>query len=1558
MNGKRRGIIILSVSLLLILLMAVFVGCNSTTQPASPNRGVTKTLRFITGSGASKVKEIVANPGADITPPDDPVKEGSYFFGWYLNSAFTDGPVTIPDKMPEKDTTYYARFTEQGINITLDANGGELETIKVPAAVGRKLTDILKKYVPATEEGIEFDGWYLDDKKVTSSDKAPIKDITLKAMYTAEYKINVYKESLEGEPEFVSEDSKSARVAVGTKVSHTYKKYTGFMRMTDKENASTTFTVGMDPSANVLDIYYDRLVFTVRYLKGEEDAQGDDPEPFELNYGDQLTLQRSTFFYEGHRFAGWKIGDKIFKEGAVVEEEDMTPAKGTETELDIVAVWDRQFDDISGGVDRVYLLGEDSGGRSVELCRDDLPPIRGTVSNNTFTFYMGGTNYQGRLFTDSGKFMWNTPFSGTYYRLIISDEGQLELNKSDTASLSNPTSATVRVDGTTKRGYFYLNNGDGTYVIEATNGEKVHFSLLKWQDGANEVNAYFIRENYSNTYYYAAANGDVLQLVFDGQGGFVVNKCIDESRMLVERQGEGTFTRDGDALRLRADDVPALNGAIAKLSDVDMTVGLKEDAYAKTFDIEGGASLETDGFSYARYQDATGDVEEGRFVATEGGIVFYSSSRSIAFDLEEETLILRDELPIVDFIGEKNTEKFALDGRGMLMYINDRGRLFYESYLSEEFGEEEEIVRFAAAGEQIVLRLQIEARTALKVSAEAGTYHAGSEILMLDGKGNATYIGAEGEKKGTYAKLTQKPYDYRMTASGSELFRFILSEGEFIRRNDAFFGDFEDKFGSETKLWLDGYGQAEVTESSADSEPVPYSVELLENGYINLTASGKDTLKFRLHTDTHKFVKHDPSRELSVHRYDVEYSKDDSAGIDETITLTSDGFDLVTVSGAQTYSGDLVSIENDVMAVDFDGYGRRQIKILSLPNGEGSEQLFSLYDENYDVQLSDEDGELVLNGFGEATYSPLPEGELHGLYSVWGGVIVIRFGDFERATYFNVSLQNSTFGLCRDLVVDGGVVKLYIGNGSEVVEIPSNVGSIDEGAFEGSLVRSIQFATSLTRIEARAFKNCAALSSVTGAAQVQYIGEEAFAGCSSLNELEVLNIREISEGAFKDSPTSVKIGATLTNIGSGAFSHADGVQSELVLPNRLTLGNAALADLAADAFEFTGADKARDLFVIVVSGEDMLQEVYKNAQWREFRDYASLASVNDSELPAKLYEVASLETGVFIKNASFGGKKWAYGPGSRENEYIFCTFDPQNSSNGYVQRLTATYDPAGKRLNVEDGTYLFVESGAALSYTCSEEGGSESKTLTFTMTEGDTLSAQFDGQAVTLDKATKQFSIGYYNYIVTLKTDFTFTYSSEYSPRVLGTYTLADGSDQITLYYLNEERTDFMLVATRLKNDNNVTAGDEYLTNLDGSNAIFAQHTAGERTYIFCVYQYDNRYQVTISIDEAEGTYTATTAEVNKGTRYTLRSSVVEGYIIVYTQGESTTIVQVSLTIKNTATQTYETFNDIKRESDSSSTSGKTYILTMGDSCGEYAGKVFKLQLDSPQVGYATLTYA
>lgn len=134
-----------------------YAGASLSTVAGGAYAWSNKTVSFNTGDAAA-IDPIEVEYGQKLELPDDPVKEGSEFAGWYTDSEFAvefDAESRIVE-----DITLYAKFGEA---VTITFNGTDLEAVSI--LKGTKVTE-----PTPTKEGYVFGGWFKESTFDTEFD--------------------------------------------------------------------------------------------------------------------------------------------------------------------------------------------------------------------------------------------------------------------------------------------------------------------------------------------------------------------------------------------------------------------------------------------------------------------------------------------------------------------------------------------------------------------------------------------------------------------------------------------------------------------------------------------------------------------------------------------------------------------------------------------------------------------------------------------------------------------------------------------------------------------------------------------------------------------------------------------------------------------------------------------------------------------------------------------------------------------------------------------------------------------------------------------------------------------------------------------------------------------------------------------------------------------------------------------------------------------------------------------------------------------------------------------
>ncbi len=189
---------------------------------------------------------------------------------------------------------------------------------------------------------------------------------------------------------------------------------------------------------------------------------------------------------------------------------------------------------------------------------------------------------------------------------------------------------------------------------------------------------------------------------------------------------------------------------------------------------------------------------------------------------------------------------------------------------------------------------------------------------------------------------------------------------------------------------------------------------------------------------------------------------------------------------------------------------------------------------------------------------------------------------------FNVVDNNKTFKSVDGVLYnkDGDSIVKFPAAKTGAYEIPAEVKSINDSAFCGSKLSAITFAEDsaleyigisafenseiesitipekATKLNTATFKNAKKLSKITFAEGIEYIGAQAFAGCTSLKTIVLpASLYEIATAAFKNTGlVSVKTGDGLSKISAEAFAGNKALVSVDFGKNVEKIGENAFAD--------------------------------------------------------------------------------------------------------------------------------------------------------------------------------------------------------------------------------------------------------------------------------------------------------------------------------------------------------------------------------------------------------------
>lgn len=155
------------------------------------------TITFDTNDGSEIANVVVAKKDA-VGAVTNPTKEGFNFAGWYLDEALSEA-VDLATYVPTSDTTVYAKWTIESLNVKFEENGGStVQDIVVDYG------SIVTMPTNPTKEGCDFVRWYKDASLTSPYTNTAIKEDT--TLYAKWKSALTYTGTLSGEATYDSEE--------------------------------------------------------------------------------------------------------------------------------------------------------------------------------------------------------------------------------------------------------------------------------------------------------------------------------------------------------------------------------------------------------------------------------------------------------------------------------------------------------------------------------------------------------------------------------------------------------------------------------------------------------------------------------------------------------------------------------------------------------------------------------------------------------------------------------------------------------------------------------------------------------------------------------------------------------------------------------------------------------------------------------------------------------------------------------------------------------------------------------------------------------------------------------------------------------------------------------------------------------------------------------------------------------------------------------------------------------------------------------------------------------
>ncbi|MFR3399136.1 MAG: InlB B-repeat-containing protein [Clostridia bacterium] len=177
----------------------------------------------------------------------------SHVVGW--STVPNDDKATTVTFAKDKIVTKVYPVIESGFWVKFDTDGGShVQSVFCEPGITLELSQV------PTRSGYTFDGWYIDDQKVTSVSAEATVTARWKANSETEYTVIHWLENADDD-EYSSEDIEEKTGATNSTTNAQAKSYSGFTAQ-----AITQKTIAGDGST-IVNVYYKRNVYDVKFMK-------------------------------------------------------------------------------------------------------------------------------------------------------------------------------------------------------------------------------------------------------------------------------------------------------------------------------------------------------------------------------------------------------------------------------------------------------------------------------------------------------------------------------------------------------------------------------------------------------------------------------------------------------------------------------------------------------------------------------------------------------------------------------------------------------------------------------------------------------------------------------------------------------------------------------------------------------------------------------------------------------------------------------------------------------------------------------------------------------------------------------------------------------------------------------------------------------------------------------------------------------------------------------------------------------------------------------------------
>lgn len=901
-----------------------------------------------------------------------------------------------------------------GVTLKLSAtDGGTLEKTEYTLSAGDLLSEFLKDKTPTAEAGLEFAGWYEGSSPLASDRTMPAEGLTLTAKFYASYTVLLYYDDGAGNYADTPDETVTGKGIYGEAFSYVPAEH--YSVDPAKESITSDSALGKNETFTV---YLLRETHTVTYLAdAPEGVLADVPAPAKAVYGLDLTLGTATLQADSvktYRFLGWSSVQSGSVEYAAGDLFPMPPADVT-----LYAVWEKGLTDSMGGDDVIFLPADEPA--AAYLLRNGFDLIKGDYAAETriFTFKVSDEkSYAGRVSANGETFAWYDADAKVTYTLC--DLQTDELTEDETLTLDGYDGAVYTpAEGTAVSGV-YFSEGDGILFFSAQ-GKEFAFRVGVKETGTDEeddpimTDVFYISDGLFGTYY---SEGGETSIDVDGFGTLTNDKGI--YHYTVEGDGIITYSYFDD---MWYEHIFVSYKLVTEESlGYEIKIYLTSDGLADTYTADDGSELVLDGFGGATYTPADGTPADG----------FYGVVLADEYDDNYDTYAL--------IYVETDDGEFAFK----LTYDHD-----YDSIsstmeaLGEEFGEYETLL--AAGDYQIATLFLYGDGTAEILFSFTSSYGEHSDTAFY-----GVYAEEDGVYRFTLTDVNDR-YEDAVAEYQAQFENFLFRIGsindvyyfsQYVESTDGTFTSAKDG-----TLVLDGYGTGTYAPSANGTASKIvymkmaslYYVLDLASGYSfyialddgSFTVVGDEAGTYYLFTSESGGMLGSERLFLdgqghAVFRYGVISGEDEDpeiANIEGTYLIANDGTFTFT-SAEKTFS----------------------FRIDVLYEGDSAYDIFTKELEAEKTYISEEDGILIVDRFGKATWLDANSQSHEGFLAEQDGLLYLYTetdGYSDLFTFAVLGEENDRFallgwewgeyyllekGVLRDVVLDldgHGGAKMY-----------------------------------------------------------------------------------------------------------------------------------------------------------------------------------------------------------------------------------------------------------------------------------------------------------------------------------------------------------------------------------------------------------------------------------------------------------------------------------------------------------------------------------------------------